>query len=124
MSEIEKMTEEEFVKCFGLSSETAKEILERFRELVNQYVHETIKQADYYIDPFYYCDKEYLEHHLECEIEKDEDDDGYACLFEYGREHSAVETFMDLISWHTSYGGHTSAIRACDLMGLEFPRDK
>ena len=121
---MEKMTEEEFVKCFGLSSERAKEILERFRKLVNQYVHETIKQADYYIDPFYYCDKEYLEYHLECEIEKDEDDDGYACLYEYGREHSAVETFMNLISWHTSYGGHTSAIRACDLMGLEFPRDK
>ena len=121
---MEKMTEEEFVKCFGLSSERAKEILERFRKLVNQYVHETIEHADYYIDPFNYCDKEYLEYHLECEIEKDEDDDGYACLYEYGREHSAVETFMNLISWHTSYGGHTSAIRACDLMGLEFPRDK
>lgn len=51
---MEKMTEEEFVKCFGLSSEKAKEILERFRELVNKYVHETINHADYYIDPFNY----------------------------------------------------------------------
>ena len=120
---MEKMTEEEFVKCFGLSSEKAKQILERFRELVNQYVHETIEHADYYIDPFNYCDKDYLEHHLGVPIEKPEDDDGYTCLFEYGREHGAVETFMDLISCHTTHGGHTSAIRACELMGLEWERD-
>lgn len=118
------MTREEFIEFFGITPEKAKEILEQVRKMINNQVHETIEQADYYMDPFNYSSKEYLEHHLGCKIEKGEDDDGYTCLYEYGREHGAVETFMNLISLHTTHGGHTSAIRACELMGLEWEADK
>lgn len=118
------MTREEFIELFGITPEKAKEILEQVRKMINKQVHETIEHADYYMDPFAYSSKEYLEHHLGCKIEKDEEDDGYTCLYEYGREHGAVETFMNLISLHTTHGGHTSAIRACELMGLEWEADK
>lgn len=35
----------------------------------------------------------------------------------------AVKAFMDLISFHTAYGGQTSAIRACKLMDIEWEGD-
>lgn len=94
--------------------------------MINAEVREVIAHADFYINPLDYCDEEYLKHHMgEDVLEKDsEDDDGYINLYEYGRQHSAVSTFMKLISWHTTHGGHTSAIRACDLMGLEWEADK
>jgi hypothetical protein len=100
-----------------MTPERAKEILETFKNIVNQEVHETIAHADYYINPERYG--------YEGDLEKeDEDDDGYTCLYEYGRQHGAVKTFMDLISFHTTHGGHTSAIRACELMGIEWEADK
>lgn len=125
MSKIEKMTEQEFIKCFGLKPNKAKELMERLREIVNREVEEVITHADYYANPTDYCDEEYLkEQYGEDVLEKeDEDADGYTKLYEFGRQHSAVKTFMDFISWHTYYGGHTSAIRACDLMNLEWEAD-
>ena len=126
MSQIEKMTEEEFIKDFGITPGMAKELMERLRILINVEVRNAIAHADYYINPTDYCDAEWLkERYGEDVLEKDDDDDdGYVDLYEYGREHGAVETFMDFISWHTSYGGHPSAIRACDLMGIEWEADK
>ena len=126
MSQIEKMTREEFEKHFGLSPEKCKELMERVKEIINNEVHEVIAHADFYMDPVNYCGEDYLkERYGDDVLDKDnEDDDGYIKLYEYGRQHSAVSTFMNLISWHTTHGGHTSAIRACDLMGLEWEADK
>ena len=125
MSAIEKMTEEEFIKDFGITPNKAKELIERLREIVNQEVHEVIEHADYYMNPTQYCDEDWLkERYGDDVLEKDEDSDGYPNLYDFGEQNSAVMTFMHFISWHTSHGGHTSAIRACDLMDLEFTRDK
>lgn len=111
------MTTEEFKTCFGMAPERAKEILEELRHIVNAEVHETIAHADYYIDPRPYG--------YEGELEKeDTDDDGYTCLYDFGKSTSAVVAFMKLISFHTPYGGHTSAIRACELMGIEWEADR
>jgi len=125
MSAIEKMTEEEFVKDFGITPKKAKELIIRLREIVNQEVHEVIEHADYYMNPTQYSDEDWLkERYGDDVLEKDEDSDGYPNLYDFGKQNSAVKTFMDFISYHTSYGGHTSAIRACDLMDLEWEWDK
>lgn len=119
------MTEEQFEQYFGMKPERAKQILQRFRQMVNAEVHETIAHADYYMDPTNYCEKEWLEERIGQPLEKEnDDDDGYTCLYEYGRDNGAVKTFMDLISCHTTHGGHTSAMAACNLMGLEWEADK
>lgn len=112
------MTREEFTSQFGMEPERAKEILEELRYIVNREVHEVIAHADFYIDPEAYgYDGELMK--------EDEDDDGYTCLYDYGRQSGgAVKAFMDLISFHTSHGGHTSAIRACELMGIEWEGDR
>lgn len=110
------MTRDEFFRYYGMTPTRAKQIMERFRELVNDEVHDTIAHADFYIDPRPYG--------YEGELAKeDEDDDGYVSLYEYGEQNSAVKTFMDLISWHGTHGGHTSAIEACRLMGIEWRRN-
>lgn len=111
------MTREEFKKQFGMEPEKAKEILEELKNIVNREVHETIAHADFYIDPESYGYEGEL-------IKEDEDDDGYTCLYDYGKQSGgAVMAFMDLISFHTPYGGQTSAIRACELMGIEWEAD-
>lgn len=112
------MTREEFVSCYGMAPERAKEILEELRIIVNQEVHEVIAHADYYIDPRSYG--------YEGELEKeDDDDDGYTCLYDFGNlSGGAVKAFMRLISFHTRCGGHTSAIEACRLMGIEWEADR
>lgn len=112
------MTSEEFLSQFGMKPERAKEILEELRHIVNSEVHEVIAHADFYIDPEAYG--------YDGELTKeDEDDDGYTCLYDYGKQSGgAVKAFMDLISFHTSHGGHTSAIRACELMGIEWDGDR
>lgn len=113
-----EMTQEEFAKYFGMTPDRAKQIIEELRHIVNGEVHEVIAHADFYIDPIPYG--------YEGELEKeDADDDGYTCLYDFGgRSGGAVSAFMDLISFHTSHGGHTSAIRACELMGIEWEGDK
>ena len=116
------MTEEEFVNKFGIKPERCKQIMESIRQLVNSEVREAIEHSDYYINPTDYCSEEFLEEHYG-KLEKDDDSDGYKMLYDFGKEHSAVETFMDVISLHTRYGGHCSAISACSLMGLEWERD-
>ena len=71
--------------------------------------------------------KEFLLSMLEAvgAIVEDDDDDGYTCLYDFGNlSGGAVKAFMRLISFHTTHGGHTSAIRACELMGLEWEGDK
>jgi hypothetical protein len=111
------MTEQEFIKWYGMKPERAKEILTELKNIVNREVHEVIAHADYYIDPRPYG--------YEGELEKeDADDDGYTCLYDYGKQTGAVSAFMRLISFHTTHGGHTSAIRACELMGLEWEADQ
>ena len=75
------------------------------------------------MNPLDYCDKDYLEDNYG-PLEKDDDDDGYTCLYDYGKQHGAVEAFRDLISCHTTHGGHTSAMEACKLMGLEWEKDR
>lgn len=107
------MTREEFIDHFGMTPEKAKELMERLRELINREVYETIAHADYYINPRAYGYEGPLE-------KEDFDDDGFVCMYEYGRFNSAEKTFMDFISWHSRHGGHTSAIRACELMGIDW----
>lgn len=107
----------QFERRFGMPPERAKEILEELRHIVNAEVCEVIAHADFYINPSAYGYEE--------EIEKeDENDDGYTCLYDFGRSTSAVAAFMKLISFHTPYGGHTSAIEACRLMGIEWEADR
>lgn len=107
------MTKREFIKYYGMTPERAKELMTKLRHIVNWEVHQVIAHADYYIDPWNYG--------FEGKIEKeDEDDDGYTCLYDFGAQNSAEKTFTDFISFHTRHGGHTSAIRACELMGLSW----
>lgn len=112
------MSKEEFTAYYGMTPERAKQILEELRHIVNQEVHEVIAHADYYIDPRPYG--------YEGELEKeDEDDDGYTCLYDFGNlSGGAVKAFMQLISFHTTHGGHTSAIESCKLMGIEWEADR
>lgn len=112
------MNEEEFKAYFGMSPERAKQILTELRHIVNQEVHEVIANADYYMDPRAYG--------YEGELEKEDcDDDGYTYLYDFGDQTGgAVRAFMRLISFHTTHGGHTSAIEACRLMGVEWEADK
>lgn len=123
---IEKMTVNEFVKDFGITPAKAKDLMERLRQIVNYEVKQVIKQADYYIDPVPYADEEWLKKHFGSDVlEKDNEyDDGYTKLYEFGRRNSAVSVFMNFISWHTAHGGHTDAIRACELMGIELGSDQ
>lgn len=115
------MTEEEFASRYGMSSQRCREIMEGVRQLVNRQVKEVIEHADFYIDPTSYCDEDDLkEWNGEDCLEKDEDDDGYPNLYEFGRQNSAESVFMDLISVHTRYGGHGSACEACSLMGIKW----
>lgn len=112
------MSREEFIMYYGMAPERAKQILEELRHIVNAEVHEAIVHADFYINPEAYG--------YEGELEKeDTDDDGYTCLYDFGnRSGGAVKAFMQLISFHTNHGGHTSAIRACELMGIEWEGDR
>lgn len=114
------MSEEEFIQYYGMTPKRAREILEEVRHLINAEVHETIDHADYYIHPEAYG------YGIEdgVDLEKDDDADGYSCLYDYGERNSAVKTFMRIISFHTTHGGHTSAIRACELMELEWEADR
>ena len=83
-------------------------------------MHETIKHADFYMDPESYIDEDYLKEEIgEDVLDKDDDDDGYPNLYDFKRQTSAEKCFMDFISFHTKHGGHTSAIEACRLMGME-----
>lgn len=112
------MTQEEFKAYFGMTPERAKQILEGLRRIVNQEVHEVIAHADYYIDPVPYGYDGKLE-------KEDEDDDGYTCLYDFGDlSGGSVKAFMQLISFHTTHGGHTSAIEACRLMGIEWSANR
>lgn len=112
------MTREEFTEYYGMTPDRAREILEELRCIVNQEVHETIAHADFYIDPRSYG--------YEGDLEKEEaDDDGYTCLYDFGNQSGgAVKAFMLLISFHTTHGGHTSAIEACRLMGVSWEGDR
>lgn len=114
------MTREEFIDHFGMTPEKAKYILTKFRQMVNAEVHDVIEHADAYINPEDYgIDSDIYGKPLE----KDDDSDGYACMYEYGLQHSAEYVFMRLISGDTRYGGHTSAIRACELMGIDWEEE-
>lgn len=110
---------EMFEDHFGMSPEKARQILESLRRIVNSEVHNVIENADFYIDPLGYADQDSLEERYG-KLEKDDDADGYACLYDYGKQNSAISAFMDIISSHTYYGGYTSATEACNLMGLEW----
>lgn len=114
------MTREKFIDYFGMTPEKAKYILTKFRQIVNAEVHHVIENADFYINPQDYgCESDVRG----MPFEKDEDSDGYTCLYEYGVQHSAEYVFMRLISGDTRYGGHTSAIRACELMGIDWEEE-
>jgi len=113
------MTREEFIDQFGITPEKCKEIMERVSEIITGEAQEVIEHADYYIDPLAYCDKKTLiEEYGEDALEKDEDLDGYPNLYDYRKQNSAVHLFKTLISYRTHYGGHTSAMDACELMGI------
>jgi len=112
------MTHEEFTSYYGMTPERARQILTELRHIVNREVHEVIAHADYYIDPRPYGYEGVLE-------KENGEDDGYTCLYDFGNlSGGAVNAFMQLISFHTTHGGHTSAIRACELMGLVWEGDK
>lgn len=115
---LKRMSKDEFIAYYGMTPERAKQILEELRHIVNQEVHEVIAHADYYIDPVSYGYEGGLE-------KEDDDDDGYTCLYDFGNlTGGAVKAFMRLISFHTTHGGHTSAIEACRLMGIEWEADR
>lgn len=116
------MTEMKFKEYYGMTPAKAKELMEELKHIVNREVEMVISHADFYMNPLDYCDKETLEEDYG-PLEKGDDDDGYTCLYDFGKQHSAVSTFMDFISLHTRHGGHTSAIEACDLMDLEWAAD-
>lgn len=117
------MTREEFIEYFGLTPEKAKELMVLLRQIVNREVETVIAHADFYMNPLDYCDKDYLEERYGT-LEKDDDEDGYTQLYDFGKEHSVVETFMKFISLHTRHGGYTSAIEACNLMNLAWDGDE
>ena len=109
----------EFTECFGITPQRCKEVMERVAYIINSEVQEVIEHADYYIDPLAYCSKENLEEEFGKDaLEKGDDADGYSNLYDYRKSHSAEMLFMDLISWDTHYGGHTSAIEACKIMDI------
>ena len=109
----------EFTERFGISPQKCKEVMEQVANIINSEVQEVIEHADYYIDPLAYCSKEHLEEEFgEDALEKDDDADGYPNLYDYRKSHSAEMLFKHLISWHTHYGGHTTAIEACKLMDI------
>lgn len=114
------MTEQEFETRFGITPDKAKELMEELANIVNKEVREVIRHANYYTSPTGYCDEEFLKEEFGADaLEKDDDDDGYPNLYDF-RTNSAEKVFMDFISFHTHYGGHTSAIEACELMGLKW----
>lgn len=114
------MTTSEFEKQFGLKPEKAKELMELLVRIVNREVKNTIEHADFYMNPMDYCEEEHLkEWNGEDCFDKDDDSDGYPNLYDFKRQNSAEKVFMEFISLHTRYGGHTSAIEACELMEME-----
>ena len=107
----EILTEEQFVKQFGMTPEKARSIMLHIKHLVNAEVKNAIANANYYIDPKNYGYDGPLG-------KSDIDDDGYTMLYECGEENSAEEIFMSVISIDTNYGGHTSAVEACNTMKI------
>lgn len=111
----------EFQEKFGMSPERCKQIMIDVMHLINWEAEEIIRHLDYYENPTNYCEPESLaEKYGPHALEKDDDDDGYPNLYDYSKDHSAVELFQQIISIHTRYGGHTSAMEACNLMGLDW----
>lgn len=118
------MTKEEFIQYFDITPDKAKELMELLADIVNSEVQEVIAHADYYINPTDYCDEEFLKQEYGLDVlDKDEDATGYSGLYDFRKHTSAEKCFMDFISYHTKHGGHTSAIRACELMGITGWRD-
>ena len=117
----EEMTKEQFQEYFGLSAEKCAELMNRLAAIIDTEVEEVIKHADFYMNPLDYTDEKYLkeEYGEDCLEKEDEDDDGYIALYSFRRSHSAADTFQRFISYRTHYGGYTSALQACDLMGIK-----
>lgn len=112
------MTREEFTEKFGMTPEKCREIMETVARIINWEAAEIIEHADYYMDPTSYVDEDDLkEEYGPDALEKDDDADGYPNLYDFRKGNSPEKLFMDLISLHTHYGGHTTAIEACKLMG-------
>ena len=107
---------QKFERQFGITPAKAKYLMERLADIVNQEVHEVIAHADFYMDPENYG--------VAAPEKEDEDDDGFTGLYDFRKQNSAVKTFRDFISRNTLHGGHTSAIEACRLMGIEWEADK
>ena len=116
----ETMTAEVFERQFGIKPEKAKELMERLQEIVTKEVREVIENADFYMNPMdYYCDEDSVrEEYGDDVFEKNGCSDGYPNLYDYKKQTSAEKCFMDFISYHTRYGGHSSAIDACRFMGI------
>lgn len=114
------MTSTEFENQFGLSPEICKVLMEKLAEIVDEEVKEAIAHADYYMNPTGYVDEDDLKERYgeDCLMKSNEDDDGYTELYDFKRQNTAAYTFQRFISSRTYYGGYTSAMKACELMGI------
>lgn len=114
------MTVEEFQEYYGMSPETAEDLLEALARIVNAEVREAIEHADYYMNPLDYCDADQLKETYgdDC-LEKWDEDDGYSKLYDFKKQNTAMYTFQRLISNASRHGGYGSACAACKLMNIE-----
>lgn len=103
------------VERFGMTREAIARVLHNHTCIVTDECREIIKHADYYINPTDYCDGEYLTNLFPFWENKDDDDDGYPLLHEYGKESQAT-VFKGLISRGTRYGGMGSACEAVNMV--------
>ena len=108
------MTNEEFIKQFGMTPEKAKNIMEMIKRFVNVEVKTAIANADYYMNPRAFG----YEGPLKWGSENESENGGYSFLYEFSEQNSPESVFMSIISIDTYYGGMTSAMEACKLMGI------
>ena len=125
MTKEEQLRRMEFCDQFGITPDKCAELMNRLAAIVDTEVEEVIKHADFYMNPLDYCNEEQLKEEFgeDWDEKEDEDDDGYINLYSFKKSHSAADTFQRFISYRTRYGGYTSALDACDLMGIKGWRD-
>lgn len=116
------MTNEEFKKWYGMSPERCKRLMIDVADMITSECREVIAHADYYKNPLDYLDADQLEkmYGAGCLEKDDEDDDGFVKIFNVRAKATAEWMFKRLISLHTTHGGHTDAVEACRLMGLNW----
>ena len=108
------------IQRFGMTADAIMRVMRTHKRIVNSEVHETVRHADFYINPTDYCDPTDLP--LRDWEEKDDDDDGYPNLYLYADDlfgEDGTKVFKDLISRGTLHGGMGSALEAMALIDAE-----